>query len=234
MLVRDIMTKGVVTIPPETPLKVAARTMIEWGISGLVVVDEEGVVRGILSEADFLPKERGRETARRRRFLRLFGRSQETRAHSARAAAQTVAQAMSSPAITIDADRPVALAAARMLERSVTRLPVMDNGRMVGIITRSDLLRAFLVPDERLAEQIRTDLIARTMLLNPIAFDVEVTDGVVRIKGRVERRSAAQDLERLAWDMPGVVAVQAQLAWTVDDTAPRTVAPSEAVPTGTR
>jgi CBS domain-containing protein len=127
--------------------------------------------------------------------------------------------------VTIDADRPIAEAAARMLDKRVTRLPVMDAGRMVGIVTRSDLLRAYLTPDERLAEQLRSDLIARTMLLNPAEFEVDVVDGVARIRGRVEGRTAAEDLERLAAAIPGIVAVTAQIRWAVDDSARRSDAP---------
>jgi CBS domain-containing protein len=220
LLVRDVMSRGVVTIGPDASLKDAARSLVEWGISGLVVVDEGAVVRGVLSEADFLPKERGR--IRRRRFWHLFGEPDRSRADAQRLAARTVGEAMSSPAVTIDADRPIAEAAARMLDARVTRLPVMDAGRMVGIVTRSDLLRAYLTPDERLADQIRSDLIARTMLLNPAAFRVEVTDGVARIHGRVDRRSAAEDLERLTAAIPGIVAVQAKVTWTEDDSRRRT------------
>jgi CBS domain-containing protein len=227
LLVRDVMTRGVVTISPDRAVKDAAGMLLEHGIGGLVVVDDAGVVRGVISESDFLPKGRGPS---RRRHLGLVRRPSATkRAEHARITARTVADAMSSPAITIDADRPVAEAATRMLDRGVTRLPVMDNGRMVGIVSRSNLLRAFVVPDQRLAEDIRNDLIGRTMLLNPLSFDVDVTDGVVSIGGRVERRSMAEDLVRLAWTVPGVVAVDAALAWTVDDItrrAPRQVVPA--------
>jgi CBS domain-containing protein len=223
LLVRDLMSRRVVTIGPDASLKEAARSLVEWGISGLVVVDEGGVVRGVLSEADFLPKERGRVP--RRRFGHLFGEPSQSRADGQRLAARTVGEAMSSPAVTIDADRPIAEAAARMLDKRVTRLPVMDAGRMVGIVTRSDLLRAYLTPDERLAEQLRSDLIARTMLLNPAEFEVDVVDGVARIRGRVEGRTAAEDLERLAAAIPGIVAVTAQIRWAVDDTAKRSDAP---------
>jgi CBS domain-containing protein len=217
MVVRDVMTSSPLTVGIDTPLKTAARIMVERGISGLVVVDDGGVVRGVLSEGDFLPKERGPRGRRDGTFARLLGWSREDRADQARVAATTAGEAMTSPAITIEADRPVADAAARLIGHDINRLPVMDNGRLVGIVTRSDLLRSFVVTDDQNARLVGSEVLARTMLLNPNQFEVAVIDGVVTIRGRVETWTMAQDVERLTWQVPGVVAVHAEVDWVRDD-----------------
>src|SRR5581483_10895418 len=107
MEVREVMTRTLVSVRPETPLKDVAALMVEHGISGVPVVDEQGVVLGVVSEADFIVKERGLEGVRHRPLARFLAPGDEARAESAKVQAATAGSAMSSPAITIEADRPV-------------------------------------------------------------------------------------------------------------------------------
>ena len=157
MIVRDIMTKDVVTVAPTAALKAAAAMMLEHGISGVPVVDASGLV-GVLSETDILFKERVHPERRR-----LLGRLlHDPNAPAAvKLDAQLVADAMTAPAVTIASGRPVSDAATTLLELGIDRLPVVDSGRLVGIVTRSDLVRAFIRSDEAIADEIRDDVVVR-------------------------------------------------------------------------
>jgi CBS domain-containing protein len=124
---------------------------------------------------------------------------------------------MTSPAVTIEADRSLPDAAAKMTERRINRLPVTENGRLIGIVTRADLVRAYVRSDLQLVQTIRDDVLRRAMWVDPDAFEVDVHDGVVRIGGHVERRSTAELIERVTAMVPGVIAVDADLAWSLDD-----------------
>jgi CBS domain-containing protein len=216
--VRDVMTRDVITVRPETPLKDVARLLVEYAISGVPVVSPDGSVLGVVSEADFLLKEQaGGEAPRHRPLASLFGDSAPTRERLEKVAAATAGEAMSSPAIAIEADQSVHEAADLMVRRAVNRLPVTDHRGLVGIVTRADLVRAYVRPDDELERAIRDEVLLRTLWLDPDAFEVLVTQGVARISGRVERRSTAAAIERMAALVPGVVGVAAEVEWEVDD-----------------
>src|SRR5581483_6940637 len=155
MDVEHLMTRDVVTVSPETPLKEVAAILADRGISGLPVCGAGGEVLGVVSEADILHKERGLPRGRASVFDWLFARSDED---ANKLAARTAGEAMTAPAITIDAGRPVAEAAALMLDRGINRLPVVHAGELVGIVTRADLVRAFRRSDEEIAREIRQDV----------------------------------------------------------------------------
>lgn len=223
LTVRDVMTAGVLAVGVETPLADVARLLVEHRISGVPVTDPEGAVLGVVSEADFLVKGQGAAAIRRRPLSRFFGESSASRALQAKIAATTAGEAMTSPAITISAAASVAEAAGMMTARSVNRLPVVDGGRLVGIVTRADLVRAYTRSDSDLARAIREDTLLRALWLDPASFTVSVSSGVVSITGSVERRSTAGIVEHVIAMVPGVVAVHADIRWTVDDTGIRPV-----------
>ena len=215
--VSDVMTSPAISIEPATPIRDVALLLVEHSISGLPVVGAGGSVIGVISEGDLLVKEGGPGAIHHRPLARLFGESRETQEALARVEARTAADAMSSPAITIDAAAPLQAAAALMVERRVKRLPVTDGGALVGIVTRADLVRAFLRSDDDLAEAIRRDILLRTLWVDPDTFEVAVHDGVVSVRGRVDRRSTAAMLPRFIRTVPGVVEVEAEIGWTIDD-----------------
>src|SRR5580765_3776523 len=160
MRVQDVMTKTVHTVTPETPLKRVAAVLAALGISGLPVLDADGAVVGIVSEADILYKER-LEPPARGRLRTLLGPAQAD-AEKAKLEARTAGEAMTSPALTIGPRRPVAEAAGRMLDEHVNRLPVVDDaGRLLGIVTRADLVRAFVRTDDEIADRGRAPRGAR-------------------------------------------------------------------------
>ncbi len=218
LTVRDVMSETVTTVTPETPLKDVARLLIRLGVAGFPVVDGGRVV-GVVSEADLLLKEQGEAALPHRRGARILGESKAAKSGLAKIRATTAGQAMTTPAITIGPDVTLAAAAAVMVDRSVNRLPVTVEGRLVGIITRADLVRAYVRTDRQIEEGIRDGLLLGHFMVDPNRFDVRVEDGVVRISGEAETRSLAELIERLIVGTPGVIAVDANLSWTVDDQA---------------
>ncbi len=214
------MTAPVVSVRPETPLKEVARLFLDRKISGVPVTDEAGKVLGIVSEADFLIKERGipeRQVGARRPLAWLFGDERSTR-EQAKVHAATAGEAMTKPVLTVCAECALREAAALMVDHQVNRLPVVDDDRLVGIVTRADLVGAFIRPDEELATIISDEVIRDTMWVDPRRVSVEVSEGVVRLSGAVDRRSTAQILAKLVAQVDGVVNVEAaDLRWELDD-----------------
>jgi CBS domain-containing protein len=126
-------------------------------------------------------------------------------------AAETVGQAMSSPAVTITPDRTVHEAARIMIEERVNRLPVVRDGKLVGILTRSDIVRAFTRTDAELASEIDEDILRRTFWAEPGSVAVAVSDGRVTLTGEVETEVDREMLPLFVSRVPGVVAVSTDL-----------------------
>jgi CBS domain-containing protein len=217
MTVRDLMTQSVISVRRGTPLKEVAHLLVDHRISGLPVVDVDGAVLGVVSEADLLVKEQGADAVRHRPLARFLGESRETRAQLAKLGAVTAAEAMTAPAVTIESGRRISEAAAIMIARGVNRLPVVDDGRLVGIVTRADLARAYVRSDDELARTIREDVLRSSLWLDPALFTVVVTDGIASISGRVERRSTAAMVEPMVSMVPGIVDAHTDVTWSLDD-----------------
>jgi CBS domain-containing protein len=206
MRVADLMTTDVLSVGPDTPLKEVAVLLAERRISGAPVVDAEGRLLGVVSEADILAKER--RPRRQTRFGRLLGYPE---APSGKAAARTAGEAMTSPAITIGPERRADAAAALMLDRAVNRLPVVGrDGKLEGIVTRADLVRAFVVSDDQIEREVREDVLLHELWLDPSDFELTVDAGEVTITGRVPTDDERELLERRIRLVPGVVSVTVQ------------------------
>ena len=205
MKIQDTMTTKLVTTTPDASLKDAARAMAENHISGLPVVDAEGLVIGVLSEADIIAKEVD-DTPRGSVLQRfLEGPPVDDRFY-----ARTVGDAMSSPALTITGDRPVAQAASTMLAEGINRLPVVDaKGLLVGLVTRGDLVRAFTRDDNAIFREIMQ--LIRDLWLDATPLELNVDDGFVTIRGEVENEADARVLRTLIRRIPGVIDVDAKL-----------------------
>lgn len=230
MKVNDVMTRDPITVSPEMRLRDLARLLTEKQISGVPVVDDAGGCLGVVSEADLLVKQLSRPLSRRLPLEWIIGERHDPQ-ELRRRAATTAAEAMTSPAITITANRPVREAAAIMVDREINRLPVVEDGKVTGIITRSDLVRAYLRLDDEILEVVRDDVIRRTLWLDPGAFEIGANDGIVRIAGTVDRRSTARILEKLIALVDGVVEVQSQLEWELDDSGLEPAGEAEREPT---
>jgi CBS domain-containing protein len=203
----EVMTRDVVSVRPETPLKEVAQLLVDRGIGGVPVTDLLGIVLGVVSESDFVTKELGQEYARRSRLARLFGQPSPD---AAKIEATTAGEAMTAPAVTIEGRiASVREAAMVMTEHGVNRLPVVENGRLVGIITRGDLVRVFAVSDAILAERVGTRLHSVDGL-----FVDGVHNGIVTLSGTVESRELAETAIDIARSTDGVVNVDAErLSW---------------------
>jgi CBS domain-containing protein len=216
-------------VSADAPLRDVAALLHEHAISGVPVVDADGAPIGIVSEADLLVKQVGRPVSQRLPIEWFLGAERDPE-EARRRAAVTAGQAMSAPAVTIGPDRPLREAAATMVDRKVNRLPVVVDGKLAGIVTRADLVGAYLRQDEEIARAVREDVLRDTMWLDPSKYEVEVREGVVRIAGAVDRRSTAGIIERLIGLTEGVAKVDSQLRWQMDDSTFEPVGESEGEP----
>jgi CBS domain-containing protein len=218
--VEDVMTRRVTTVQVGAPFKDVARALAEHKISAVPVLDGDGKLVGIVSEADLLRKEQYHEDALPTR--RRFG-SRRERVLRAKALGDFAGAVMTAPAITIGPEATVVEAAKLMIEQNVKRLPVVDaDGCLVGIVSRADLLWVFLRPDDEIAEEIRYEVFARTLLQEP-SYTLAVTDGIVTLSGKLDRRSSVEIADRLVRAVDGVVDVVNGLTYQVDDSERRLI-----------
>ena len=176
------MTSDVVRAVYATPFKDVAALLAQDRISGLPVVDEK--VIGVISETDLMLRQAVLGDIGQRRRFRL---TPAARRASAKARARTAGQLMSAPPITVRADDSIARAARTMAEHRVERLPVLDEeDRLVGIVTRRDLLQVFLRPDKDIRAEVIDEILVRTLWLGPHVIGVSVADGVVTLDGRLQ------------------------------------------------
>lgn len=218
MKVRDIMTVNVAAVGPEATLKQVAELMADRGISGVPVVDTDAQVLGVVSEADIIVKAAS-HPERAGVFWRLFA---PEGLDKRRLVAATAGEAMTTPSLTIAADQSVAEAARLMVDSDVKRLPVLVDGKLVGIVSRADIVRAFTRPDSEIWEELRNDILPRQLWISPEELDVDVAGGRVTVAGRVAMRTEAELIEASAWRIPGVVSVDcSELTWESDDRARR-------------
>jgi CBS domain-containing protein len=212
--VREVMTRIVVSAPVGATFTELVRLMHDHRVSAVPVVDDDGVVLGVVSESDLLLR-RDPEVVE---WHLLEG--SHRRADRRKALARLAGDLMTAPAVTIGPDATATEAAHRMHEAHVKRLPVVDEaGHAVGIVSRADLLRAFLRGDEILTEEV--EAFVTQVLPDPAAVRVAVRDGIVRLEGMVEVRTAARRLADRIRLLDGVVAVDLdRLDWEFDDTIP--------------
>lgn len=216
MEIEKLMSEDVVAVGPETPLKDVATILVDRGISGLPVISERRKVLGVVSEADILVKEQGPEARHGGLLGWLLGGGVPD---DARLTARTAGEAMTSPALTIGAHTHPSEAARLMTEHAIKRLPVVDwDGRLIGIITRADLVRAFARTDAEIEREIRDDVIRRTLWIDDDRnLEVRVHRGEVTLSGEFERRSDAELMPHFVARVPGVVSVRSTLTWRWDD-----------------
>ena len=217
-LVKDLMTTPVVTVGSETPFKEIVARLAEHRVSAVPVVDDSRLVLGVVSEADLLLKE---EFPEPEQDLPLWW-TRRARLDRAKAAASVARDLMTVAVVAVSPDATVAEAARRMHTAKVKRLPVVDRtGRLVGIISRSDLLKVFDRSDQDIRREIVEDVIVGEFMMAPSRFFIDVTDGVVVLQGRVERRSLLPYLVRAVQGVEGVVRVENRLTYDLDQDAGR-------------
>ena len=225
--VNDVMTPDPVVVVEETGFKVIVRLLADNKISALPVVDGEGRLVGVVSEADLLLK-KAVDTGGRHGIFE----GGEHRRERSKAGGEVARDLMTAPAVSIDRKAAISTAAHLLHERHVKRLPVVDAaGLVVGIVTRSDVLKVFMRSDESTRTEIIDDLIVKTLWMDPTDLTVEVVAGVVKLGGTVDRRSDIPILRHLIQAVDGVVAVAEELDFKYDDTGGHESPRLPAIPT---
>jgi CBS-domain-containing membrane protein len=226
--VSEVMTREVASVNGSTPFKDVAEVLIAHGVSAVPVVDAENHVIGVVSEADLLLKEEFKEQYYQEGYqpplrVRLRHRLGREGGHARdKALGETAAEIMTAPAVTIRPQAAMVQATRLMDEHGVKRLPVVDEeGRLLGIVSRHDLLKVFVRPDTEIARDIRDDVLDRSLWVDTSRVQVAVHQGVVKLSGRMNRRSDAEIAARMALRVNGVVDVVDDLEWDEDDTRVR-------------
>ena len=210
--VRDVMSTHVIAAHASATYKELAAMLHDQRVSAFPVVDEDNKVIGIVSETDLLAKEA------------LKGTVPDTLAsmpgqrEGSRVAGLTAGELMSRPAVTIGPDEPVSHAARLMYNKRVKRLPVIgDDGALIGIVSRADVLSVYSKPDAVIREEVSSELIRGAFLADPGAFTVAVKDGIVTLTGRPGTAAAGHGLVAAVRHMEGVVAVRDRLSYPPEE-----------------
>ncbi|MFG3720746.1 CBS domain-containing protein [Streptomyces massasporeus] len=221
--VGSLMTMDAVRAEYDTPAEEVARLLAEHRIDRLPLVDQDDQVIGVVSASDLTADEPAPLYPHRSRSRFGFPElSPAARRRSAQAPARTAGELMSAPPVTAHAEDTIVEAARTMARRGVKTLPVLDEeDRLVGVVTRRDLLRVFLRPDAEIREEVIEEVLVRVLWLMPRSIEVVAADGVVTLAGRLERRSEAEIAVAMTRQIDGVVAVVGELTWRLDDTRQR-------------
>ena len=215
-VVKDVMSPHPISVTRDASFKELAARLFEFGVSGFPVVDDDGKVIGVVSEADMLAKEALEDDHGLRGII--AGIADRTKRRKARGV--TAGDLMTSPAVTVTAEDTVERAAALMYDHRLKRLPVVDAaGRLAGIVSRVDVLALF----DRLDKEIRDEIISQVIprLSEPSWYSVIVKDGVVTVEGSPETVSIGHKVLRQIRHVQGVVAVRDRLVYPVPPIAAR-------------
>jgi len=217
---RDLMTPDVITVPPETPVLAIARLLADRGISAVPVVDAQGQAVGVVTEADLIRRLAGEADKPAGWFASLFANQERDAEHYARTHGVTARDLMTSDLVAVDPDTLASAVAHLMEERGIRRVLVTQDGRLKGIVSRADLLRALVAPapevgdlsDDRLRRAVQAAM-KKEPWADTFYTMVEVRDGVVEFHGFSRSAAVQRGLRVLAENVPGVKGV-------VDNTQP--------------
>jgi CBS domain-containing protein len=226
----DIMVRSVISVTPETNVAEAARLMLDHRISGLPVLDRSGALVGIISEGDLLRRAETGTERQRPRWLEFFSAPGRLAQDYAQAHARKIADLMTRNVVSIGPEAPID-EIVRLMERwRLKRLPVVEAGRLVGIVTRADLVRAFLdslppptrpviVPDAEIRDRIKEE-IAKQPWARRASIEVHVVRGEVELRGTVTEERARAALQIIAENVAGVRRVRHRLVWSDGSSGP--------------
>ncbi len=218
LLARDIMTSPVLTARPETTVRDLAALMTTHHISGIPIVTAEQELVGIVTEGDLLYKEVLPKPAEppvivRRLPIRAVVAAEE---HVRKAEGVRAYELMTTPVMTVTETATVHEIAGVMVKHGINRVPVMRAGRLAGIVSRADVLKAFRRSDAELTEAIRESLI-HDLWIDMAKVTVEVRDGIVYLDGVLDRKSEMDLAEKWAAMADGVVEVRNRLTYQLND-----------------
>ncbi|MGW9197221.1 CBS domain-containing protein [Micromonospora chersina] len=227
--VQDVMTTDVATVREGTAYREIVDVLTGRHVTAAPVVDGAGQVLGVVSEADLMYKVKLQGQPQPRRILP----DRHRREARAKAGATLAADLMTAPPVTVSPDASLVEAARTMDVRGVKRLPVIDDlGRLVGIVTRGDLLKVHLRPDADIRRDVRDEVLRRTLGVPDGVVDVTVHDGVVTLTGQLDRWSTVRLALRLARQVSGVVEVVDALGYAIDDAPMAALRAGGATPAG--
>jgi len=223
MKVSDIMTHPVLTVTPETTVGEVAELMIGHRISGLPVVDSAGDVVGIVTEGDLLRRAETGTERRRARWLEFLIAPGRLASEYAHANGRRVGEVMTDTVLSVGPDDPVTDLIELMERRRIKRVPVIDRGQLVGIVSRAILVRALVgnlpradsrsvITDDEIRDRILAE-IAKQPWGPRASVDVRVENGIVELHGAVTDDRERPALRVLAENVPGVKEVRDCLAW---------------------
>lgn len=215
--VQDVMTVEVYSVRENTSFKDIASVLAKRKVSALPVVTGDREVVGVVSEADLLPKQIRQPAGWLARSFR----------RRSKASGRVAGDIMTSPAVTIGADATLVEAARALTKHGIKRLPVVDRyGKLVGIVSRSDLLCTFVRTDEELHDEIVHEVFERALCTPVTQVTVETTKGVVTLTGELERKSMIPIAVSLTTQVPGIVDVIDHLTFAFDDTHLKSTEPT--------
>ncbi len=235
MKAEDVMTRGVISIGPDATVLQAARLMLQHGISGLPVIDKGGKLVGILSEGDFLRRRETKTERRRSRWLEFLMGPGRIAAEYSHSHGSRVAEVMTTNVQSVDEVTPLEDIVDLMEQHHIKRVPVLCGGELVGVITRSNLMRAMVSLARTAQAPAESDAAIRERLLAemqkeqwaPVATtNIVVHDGVVELWGAIIDERQREALKVAAENISGVKAVKDHLVW-IEPTSGVTIGPKD-------
>lgn len=238
MKAKDVMTRRVISIAPEANVLQAAQLMLQNRISGLPVVDANGAVVGMVTEGDFLRRTELGTEKRRPRWLEFLLGPGKLAGEYVQASGRKVEEIMTADLHTIGEETPLEDIVHLMETHRVKRLPVLQDGKLVGIVSRANLMHALAGLAREAPPAAADDTALRARLLGeldkrtwaPVAtIDVTVRNGIVEFFGVITDENERQALIVAAENVPGVKGVRDHLAW-LEPTSGTLIAPAGAAP----
>lgn len=222
MLVEDVMTAPVISVKPSTSIEEAATLMLAHRISGLPVVESDGALVGMVTEGDFLRRTELGTEPKHSRWLAFFVSPSKVADEYVNSHGRKVEEVMSTDVVTVGRDAPLDEVVETMGRRHIKRLPVVENGKIVGIVARSDLLRALArkqpgegavaVDDDRIRAAIMAEF-ANQSWSGKGLIRADVEHGAVELNGTIFNEHSRRAARVVAENVPGVTSVADRLIW---------------------
>jgi len=221
MRAHQIMTRPVITVAPETTIVEAANTMLQKHVSGLPVVDAAGKLVGIISEGDFIRRSEIGTQRKRGRFLKFILGPGKKATDFVHEHGRKVAQIMTKSPLTITEDTALEDIVELMEKNNIKRLPVMRGDKIIGIVSRANLLQAVASLAREIPDPTADDDHIRNRVIDalekndwcPFGLSVIVRDGIVHLSGVITEERSRQAAVVAAENITGVVKVHDHLCW---------------------
>ncbi len=213
MIASDVMTRNVISVPPGATVAQAAELMLERGISGLLVVDASDTLAGIVTEGDLLRRTELGTERRRSWWLRLIASPGRQAADFTRTHGRRVADVMTHDVISVPLNAALEEIVALMEEHRIKRVPVLEGDRVVGVVSRADLLRALaaaarehgaVAADDSTIRGRILDSLGRETWVPKTTLNVTVVNGVVDLWGTIGNDQERRAICVIAENAPGV------------------------------